>query len=129
MALGQHDRDNENEPGKQKIEIEEVFIHPEYDEPGSPKKSYDVALLKLKSEAILSDTVKTVCLPELGDFGDASSFPAGMECYLTGTFFPTHLCVRPQMALLGLPIFLLQFFAGACFEPTSVSRVPPDLDL
>jgi len=84
VALGQHDRDNENEPGKEKIEIEEVFIHPNYEKPGSPKKSFDIALLKLKSEATLTDTVKTVCLPDLGDFGDSSSFPAGMECVLTG---------------------------------------------
>ena len=84
VALGQHDRDNENEPGKQYIDIEEVFMHPNYEKPGEPKKSYDIALLKLKSEAELTDTVKTVCLPELGDYGDSSSFPAGMECVLTG---------------------------------------------
>jgi len=85
VALGQHDRDDEREPGKQRIDIEEVFIHPNYEKPGEPKKAFDIALLRLKSDAELTDTVKTVCLPDLGDFGDSSSFPAGMECVLTGT--------------------------------------------
>ena len=84
MALGQHDRDDLSESGKQIISIGEVFIHPKYEKPSEPKKSFDVALLKLKSPAVLSDTVQTVCLPEVGDFGDQSSFPAGMECILSG---------------------------------------------
>ena len=91
MAVGQHDRDDSSEAGKQQISIESVFIHPNYEKPSEPKKSFDVALLKLKSPATLSDTVKTVCLPEVGDFGDDSSFPAGMECILTG-LFNLHLC-------------------------------------
>ena len=82
--LGQHDR-LATESGKQEIKIEEVFIHPNYEKPSQPKKSFDVALLRLKSDATFSDTVMPICLPDLGDFGDSSTFPAGMECFLIGT--------------------------------------------
>lgn len=84
VALGQHDRQATSESGKQTIEVDEVFIHPNYEKPGEPKKSYDVALLKLRGEAEFTDTVSPICLPDPGDFGDDSSFPAGMECILSG---------------------------------------------
>ena len=32
----------------------------------------------------MGPTVSPPCLPDLGDFGDSSSFPAGMSCILTG---------------------------------------------
>ena len=75
------DRENENEAGKQKIEIESVHIHPNYD---TPDRANDIALVKLKEPAIFGDHVSPACLPVPGDFGDDSSFPAGMNCILTG---------------------------------------------
>ena len=43
------DRENDNEAGKQKIEIESVHIHPNYD---TPDRANDIALVKLKEPAI-----------------------------------------------------------------------------
>ena len=40
--------------------------------------------LKLKEPVAFSDTIGPPCLPDQGDFGDSSSFGAGMECYLSG---------------------------------------------
>ena len=81
VVVGQHDRREEAEPGKQTIKIERKFLHPHYD---SPDKANDVALLRLSSPAQLSDTVSPPCLPAQGDFGDSSSFPAGQTCLLSG---------------------------------------------
>ena len=74
MVLGQHDRQDEGEPGKQTIPIVEKFLHPNYD---TPDRANDVALLKLKEPAVLGDTISPACLPHQGDFGDDSSYPAG----------------------------------------------------
>ena len=41
-------------------------------------------MLKLKTPAEYSDYVSPPCLPDQDDFGDDSSFYAGMECYLSG---------------------------------------------
>lgn len=68
----------------QVIGVEEVFLHPNYDNNAYPDKSFDIALLKLKEPAEMTDYVSPPCLPEQGDFGDDSSFGAGMECYLSG---------------------------------------------
>jgi len=81
VVVGQHDRENENEEGKQTITIAEKYIHPDYD---NPDRAQDVALLKLLEPAKMGPTVSPACLPELGDYGDESSFPAGMSCVLTG---------------------------------------------
>ena len=72
-----------------------MFIHPNYEKPSQPKKSFDVALLRLKSGAILSNTVMSVCMPDQGDFGDSSTFPAGMECVLTGNYDPNYELLYP----------------------------------
>ena len=77
VALGQHDRctptqmsslynvsccrENDNEAGKQKIQIEEVYIHPSYD---SPDRANDIALVKLQQPAIMGDLVSPACIPE-----------------------------------------------------------------
>ena len=81
VVVGQHDRRDEGEEGKQTITIAEKYIHPNYD---SPDRAQDVALLKLVEPAVMGPTVSPPCLPDLGDFGDSSSFPAGMSCILTG---------------------------------------------
>ena len=40
-------------------------------------RAQDIALLKLLEPAVMGPTVSPACLPDLGDFGDDSSFPAG----------------------------------------------------
>ena len=80
VVLGQHERDTQ-ENGKQIIKIEEVFMHPQYD---TPDRANDIALLKLGQPAEFSDTVSPPCIPDQDDFGDNSTFAAGMDCYLSG---------------------------------------------
>ena len=81
VVVGQHDRLDPTEQGKQTIEIASKYLHPRYD---SPDKANDIALLKLSSAAELGDTVSVPCLPSQGDYGDSSTFPAGMSCLLSG---------------------------------------------
>jgi hypothetical protein len=60
VALGQHDRDNDNEPGKQKIVIEEVFIHPNYEKPGIKLES--ISGIKLESiSGIKIESISGIC--------------------------------------------------------------------
>jgi len=80
-VMGQHDRTDEHEEGKQKIDIAEKFIHPNYD---TPDKANDIALLKLKTPVVMGPTISPACLPDQGDFGDDSTFPFGAECILSG---------------------------------------------
>ena len=94
--------------GRQNIEIAQVFLHPQYDQPSSPEKSFDISLLKLKEPAQFSDYVSPPCLPDQDDFGDESSFGAGMECYLSGLniiYFFIHilnfLLIYPLFSRLG----------------------------
>ena len=68
-------------PPSQTIKIDEVIVHPNY---GNPARTHDLALVKLKKAAEWTTFVSPPCLPDLGDFGDDSSFPADMECYLSG---------------------------------------------
>jgi hypothetical protein len=82
VILGQHDRRGGAEDrDAQAIAIAAKFIHPEYD---TPAKAQDVALLRLAQPANLGSTASPACLPEQGDFGDSSSFPAGASCLLSG---------------------------------------------
>ena len=81
IVVGQHDRSDANEEGKQTITIAEKYIHPSYD---NPPKANDIALLKLKEPITMGPTISPPCLPDQNDFGDESSFPAGMTCLLSG---------------------------------------------
>lgn len=53
------DFNNNNEEGAQKIQIEEIIMHPEY---SSQNKNNNIALLKLKNPVTWSDKVKPICL-------------------------------------------------------------------
>ncbi|KAL9970785.1 hypothetical protein ACROYT_G023214 [Oculina patagonica] len=65
---------------QQSIKVEKIFIHESYVY-SDANRGYrnDIALIKLKTPATLSDKVNTVCLPAKG-----SRIPAGKNCYLTG---------------------------------------------
>ena len=70
-----------SEDDKQSIMIDEKFIHPDYD---TPDRANDIALLKLRHPAELGPTISPPCLPQSGDYGDESGYPAGADCVLTG---------------------------------------------
>ena len=90
--------------GRQTIEIAQVYLHPQYDQPSSPEKSFDISLLKLKEPAQFSDYVSPPCLPDQDDFGDESSFGVGMECYLSGLniIFTIYLQILLMLAILEI---------------------------
>ena len=62
VVVGQHDRQDENEEGKQTITILEKYIHPDYD---NPDRAQDIALLKLAEPAVMGPTASPPCLPTI----------------------------------------------------------------
>ena len=79
VAFGLHDRADSH----QSIKIDEVFVHPDYD---NPDRANDIALIRWDDPIEFSDEVMPICLPDQDDFGDSSSFGVGMNCYLSGEF-------------------------------------------
>uniref|UniRef100_A0A7N5JUX8 Chymotrypsinogen B n=1 Tax=Ailuropoda melanoleuca TaxID=9646 RepID=A0A7N5JUX8_AILME len=75
VVAGVSDHGSDDE-AVQVLRIEEVFEHPLWDRAADTN---DIALLKLATPALLSDTVSPVCLPS----GNAS-FPTGSICATTG---------------------------------------------
>ncbi|KXJ23472.1 Transmembrane protease serine 6 [Exaiptasia diaphana] len=73
QSSGQHNIRRE-EGDKQVMEIEEIFLHPNY---SRQNDDYDIALMKLKQNVTYNDKVRPVCLPR-------RSFPTGTNCYVTG---------------------------------------------
>ena len=73
-------RDDASEEDKQTITIAEKYIHPGYD---APDKANDIALLKLKEPIRMGPTISSPCIPYQNDFGDSSSFPAGIEIVIS----------------------------------------------
>ncbi|XP_048456971.1 plasminogen isoform X1 [Rhincodon typus] len=69
VYIGIH-REAATESSRQIIDIDKIFLEP---------KSNDIALLKLRRPAILSDKVALICLPKKGYI-----LPSGAECYVTG---------------------------------------------
>merc|ERR1712212_386948 len=72
IILGHHSR---RVSRSQQIGVSEIIVHPDY------KREYyrDMALMKLKKPAMMTRTVKTVCLPDSNERP-----PPGTECYITG---------------------------------------------
>lgn len=62
----------------QKFKVSEVVIHPQFD---YFAKRYDIAMLRLSTNATINDFVRTACLPSTQDQSD---FPAGTLCTVTG---------------------------------------------
>ncbi|XP_078372771.1 chymotrypsinogen B-like [Oculina patagonica] len=79
VVVGAHKRLGTTD-AQQSIKVEKIFIHESYVY-SDANRGYrnDIALIKLKTPATLSDKVNTVCLPAKG-----SRIPAGKNCYLTG---------------------------------------------
>ncbi|KXJ23498.1 Transmembrane protease serine 6 [Exaiptasia diaphana] len=65
------------ESDEQAMEVEKIFLHPNYNEKKNHKYDYDIALMKLKKSITYSDKVQPVCLP-------TQSYPPGTNCYVTG---------------------------------------------
>ena len=83
IALGLHDRSDPHH--FQSIKINEVFVHPNYDN-DNPERANDIALFRWDEPVELNDEISTICLPNQDDMGDNSSFGVGMNCYLSGEF-------------------------------------------
>jgi len=72
IVLGHHSR---RVSLAQQIAVSKIIIHPSY----RPEYYHDIALMKLAKPAMITRTVKTVCVPEAGER------PApGTQCYITG---------------------------------------------
>ncbi|ESP01376.1 hypothetical protein LOTGIDRAFT_111620, partial [Lottia gigantea] len=75
VALGENDQTTDDGT-EQFLEIEKIIRHPLAQCKGP--FLYDIALVKLKQPAALSDYVNVVCLDTMGDF------PAGSHCTVAG---------------------------------------------
>ncbi|XP_067672697.1 uncharacterized protein [Haliotis asinina] len=77
VALGEHDQSSADGT-EQLMEVESITRHPNFTISGNDPILFDIALLKLKRPAVLSDYVNLVCLDRVGDF------PTGSRCIVSG---------------------------------------------
>ncbi|KAI8497365.1 Chymotrypsinogen B [Branchiostoma belcheri] len=96
VILGEHDRTGDTE-SVQEREIEYAFRHEQYD---FQTIQNDVMLLKLRTSAVLGDTVSAVCLPEQGETPSGPCWITGWG--LNGTNAGDGLAVVLQQAELSL---------------------------
>ncbi|XP_019628532.1 PREDICTED: chymotrypsin A-like [Branchiostoma belcheri] len=96
VILGEHDRTGDTE-AVQEREIEYAFRHELYD---FQTIQNDVMLLKLRTSAVLGDTVSAVCLPEQGETPSGPCWITGWG--LNGTNAGDGLAVVLQQAELSL---------------------------
>ena len=75
--LGAHDIDRES-TNHQYAEVEKIYIHPEYSQNAY---DWDIALVKLTHPVVITDYVRTVCIPGANM---APDFDAGTMCTVTG---------------------------------------------
>jgi trypsin len=79
VRLGAHNKQT-NSGKEQTIDVVQIFAHPQYHKP--MRYSNDIAVLKLKEPAILSNAVDVVCLPDARyplPYDDINK-----KCYITG---------------------------------------------
>ncbi|XP_074532244.1 elastase-1-like isoform X3 [Halichoeres trimaculatus] len=77
VVIGEHDL-NSNSGREQIIAVDEIFIHEGWDS-SSVAKGYDIALLRLASEATLNSYAQLGSLPPSGQ-----TLPHNNLCYITG---------------------------------------------
>ncbi|KAI3369866.1 hypothetical protein L3Q82_024681 [Scortum barcoo] len=77
VVLGEHDL-NSNSGREQIMEVARVYIHPKWDS-NRVSSGYDIALLRLSSEATLNSYVQLGSLPPSGQI-----LPNNNLCYITG---------------------------------------------
>ncbi|XP_046361208.1 uncharacterized protein LOC124138544 [Haliotis rufescens] len=77
VALGEHDQSSADGT-EQLMEVESITTHPNFTISNDGPILFDIALLKLKQPAVLSDYVNMVCLDRVGDF------PPGSRCIVSG---------------------------------------------
>jgi len=79
LVLGEHTLSERNEFGEQRIKVKRIINHEKY-KTGPP--SHDFALLELETEAEITDTVRTICLPK--KFQHDKTHFEGQTCQITG---------------------------------------------
>jgi len=72
VKLGVYNKNLNDEPGEQVLEISEIHVHPKYN---PSKVVYDITLLKLKTPVSFTDHISPICLPAAlqEDLPDAGS--------------------------------------------------------
>ncbi|XP_066924875.1 chymotrypsin-C-like [Clytia hemisphaerica] len=71
---------NIDEGGEQVIQVEKYWVHPQYAKAYTIQFEHDIAVIKLKEPAKLSNTsVNTACLPQRNE-----KIPLNSKCFITG---------------------------------------------
>jgi len=79
IRLGEHN-DEVQEGWEQDMEVEQVFINPDYDD---EEIDWDLTLFKLKNPVEINDHVAPVCFPGKDDNLE-TTFPPEQDCIVTG---------------------------------------------
>ena len=106
-------RNDPGEENKQTIGIAEKFIHQQYD---SPPRANDIALLKLKEPIKMGSTISPPCIPQQNDFGDSSSFPAGLKynSYCNLILICYHISIGNFFILMANNFIKVCFYSVQC---------------
>ncbi|XP_041837910.1 ovochymase-2 [Melanotaenia boesemani] len=78
MCLGKHNL-TYTEPSEHCISISGIYRHEGFKYPSVPTVEFDIALVRLGEEVILSDEISYACLPS-----EEEILPGGKKCYATG---------------------------------------------
>jgi trypsin len=77
IRAGIQDRHSTSEPGEQQIQVEQIFLHPNF---SMSTISWDISILKLATPLIYKSHISPVCVPK----SDAGVFVEGKDSWVTG---------------------------------------------
>ena len=106
LILGRYALDIPEPSEEQAVDIRTIILHPQYDR---YTYDYDIALLRLDKEAIITDHVVPGCLP-----GKSRRFSDGQMCEVTGWGLTEGTVISRDN--LALPMIMVVTFTHAYWQ-------------